>query len=186
MCQGLCEVAPSLQWCEVKIKQAGRDEAYRCYLYLMLSCLGRDVMSHARKLSTKPGWETCSARENATHCSRDQGHEKRSNALWLTQCVCGENLNLIGSNSSAKVNQLSLSNGWPHNHSNCKAWFGDDQGVMPAIPPWFHKWVRRYARYADSLSQAKAPKQATLMKDELERSIDIDMASVLGWWSSRV
>ena len=42
------------------------------------------------------------------------------------------------------------------------------------------------ARNADSLSQAKAPKQATLMKDELERSIDIVMASVLGWWSSRV
>ena len=105
---------------------------------------------------------------------------------WLTQCVCGEILNLIGSNSSAKVNQLSLSNGWPHNYSNSKVWFGDAQGVMSAIPPWFHKWVRRYARNADSLSQAKAPKQATLMKDELERSIDIVMASVLGWWSSRV
>lgn len=65
-------------------------------------------------------------------------------------------------------------------YSNSKVWFGDDQGVMSAIPPWFHKWVRRYARNADSLSQAKAPKQATLMKDELERSIDIVMASVLG------
>lgn len=33
------------------------------------------------------------------------------------------------------VNQLSLSNGWPRNYSNSKVWVGDDQGVMPAIPP---------------------------------------------------